>query len=135
MDGNPTEAEDACHDGADAQDVDCACGVGDVSWEDAPYDAAARYDGKHVEGEFCREARGIGEFGDEEEWDVEADEAYEGGEAEEGEGQFFEAGEVDDSFAWEWQNAQSDASAWNRESGECDEAHDSSCPTVAYYGL
>lgn len=101
MDRNPAEAEDTSHDGADAEDVYWTCGIGDVGGEDAPYNTAARDDGEHVEGELGRETCGIGKLGDEEEWDVEADEAYERSEAEERKGQLFEAGEVDDGFARE----------------------------------
>lgn len=101
MNGNPAEAKDTSNDGANGEDIDWTCGVGNVCWQEAPNDAAARDDGKHVKGEFRRETCGVGEFGDEEEWDVEADEAHEGSKGEEGEGQFFEAREVDDGLARE----------------------------------
>lgn len=79
MNGNPTEAEDASYYSADTENVDWSHGVGDIGWEDAPYDTAARYDGQHVEGELGGEASGVSKLGNEEEWYVEADEADERG--------------------------------------------------------
>lgn len=105
MDRYPAKAENSSNDSTDAEDVDRSCGVGDVGWEDASYYAAARDDGKHVKAQFCREARGVGEFCDEEEWNIKANKAYERGEAEERKGKFLEAGEVDDGFTRERQHA------------------------------
>lgn len=102
MDWYPAEAEDTCHDSADAEDIEWTCGVGYVCWKNAADDAAARDDGEHVEGELCRQTCSVGELGDEEEWNVETDEANKGRKAEECEGQFLEAGEIDDGLAWKW---------------------------------
>ena len=77
MDGDPAEAEHASYYRADCEYIERAGKIGDICWEDAANDTAAADDGEHVECESGGEARGVGKFGDEEEWYVEADEAYE----------------------------------------------------------